>query len=97
YLDYDRKSGTIPEVVLTLTKQDDRLTFDYSKSSPQVPAATNCTFGGLIAGAVWDAEMTATAALSKLAACSDTYLREAQASPAGRPGGGGSTFGGVTQ
>jgi N-methylhydantoinase B len=142
YLDYDRATRTIPEVVLTLTKQDDRLTFDYSKSSPQVPAAVNCTFGGLmagvcagllptiaydipwnhglyrpvevicpeglvcnarkpaavsanIAGAVWEAEMTATAALSKLAACSDTYLREAQAAPAGRPGGGGSTFGGV--
>jgi len=142
YLDYDRATGTIPEVALRLTKQDDRLIFDYSSSSPQVPAATNCTFGGLmagvcagllptiaydipwnhglyrpvevicpegricnarkpaavsanIAGAVWEVEMTATTALSKLAACSDAYLREAQASPAGRPGGGGSTFSGL--
>jgi N-methylhydantoinase B len=52
---------------------------------------------GNIAGAVWEVEMAATAALSKLAACSDTYLREAQAAPAGRPGGGGSSFSGVNQ
>ncbi|HZR97506.1 MAG TPA: hydantoinase B/oxoprolinase family protein [Chloroflexota bacterium] len=135
YLAYEPTTGTIPEVVLTLTKQDDRLIFDYSRSSPQVPNSTNCTFGGLmagicagllptiaydipwnqglyhpvevicpeglicnarkpaavsgnIAGAVWEVEMTATAALSKLAACSDQYLPEAQSSPAGRPGGG---------
>jgi N-methylhydantoinase B len=135
YLAYEPTTGTIPEVVLTLTKQDDRLIFDYSRSSPQVPNSTNCTFGGLMAGicagllptiaydipwnqglyhpvevicpeglicnarkpaavsgnisgAVWEVEMTATAALSKLAACSDTYLPEAQSSPAGRPGGG---------
>ena len=31
--------------------------------------------------------MTATDALSKLAACSDAYLREAQAAPAGGPDG----------
>jgi N-methylhydantoinase B len=135
YLAYEPTTRTIPEVVLTLTKQDDRLIFDYSRSSPQVPNSTNCTFGGLMAGvcagllptiaydipwnqglyhpvevicpeglicnarkpaavsgnisgAVWEVEMTATAALSKLAACSDQYLPEAQSSPAGRPGGG---------
>jgi N-methylhydantoinase B len=35
--------------------------------------------------AVWEVEMTATDALSKLAACSDSYLQEAQAAPAGGP------------
>jgi N-methylhydantoinase B len=135
YLAYEPTTRTIPEVALRLTKQDDRLIFDYSGSSPQVPNSTNCTFGGLMAGicagllptiaydipwnqglyhpvevicpeglicnarkpaavsgnisgAVWEVEMTATAALSKLAACSDQYLPEAQSSPAGRPGGG---------
>jgi N-methylhydantoinase B len=135
YLAYEPKTGTIPEVALTLTKEDDRLIFDYSGSSPQVPDSTNCTWGGLMAGicagllptiaydipwnhglyrpvevicpeglicnarkpaavsgnisgAVWEVEMTATAALSKLAACSDEYLKEAQSAPAGRPGGG---------
>lgn len=48
------------------------------------PAAVS----GNITGAVWEVEQTSTEALSKLAACSDTYMVEAQASPAGRPGGG---------
>src|SRR5581483_11577186 len=45
------------------------------------PAAVS---GGTLE-AVWEVEMTATDGLSKLAACSDTYLREAQAAPAGGP------------
>ncbi len=122
-------------MALKLSKTDDRLVFDYSDSSKQVPNSTNCTWGGLMAGicagllptiaydipwnqglykpievicpegricnaekpaavsgnitgAIWEVEQTATIALSKLAACSDSYLREAQAAPAGRPGGG---------
>ncbi|HZS01944.1 MAG TPA: hydantoinase B/oxoprolinase family protein [Chloroflexota bacterium] len=132
YIENHGTSGAIYEVVLDLTKQDDRLIFDYSRSSPQTPGAVNCTRAGLMAGisaallptlaydipwneglfrpleivcpeglicnarrpaavsggtleAVWEVEMTATDGLSKLAACSDTYLREAQAAPAGGP------------
>ena len=47
------------------------------------PAAVSRSVGE----AVWEVEMTATDALSKLAACSDAYLREAQAAPAGGPDG----------
>lgn len=50
YLERDAASGTIPEVVVTLTKRGDTLTFDYSESSPQMPNATNCTESGLYAG-----------------------------------------------
>ena len=132
YIDNHGAGGTIYEVALALTKQDDRLVFDYSASSPQTPGAINCTRSGLMAGsrrrccrrwrttspgtravparwrssvprgsicnarkpaavsggtleAVWEVEMTATDALSRLAACSDTYLAEAQAAPAGGP------------
>jgi N-methylhydantoinase B len=132
YIDNHGTSGAIYEVALALTKQDDRLIFDYSRSSPQTPGAVNCTHSGLMAGisaallptlaydipwneglfrplevvcpeglicnarkpaavsggtleAVWEVEMTATDALSKLAACSDAYLAEAQAAPAGGP------------
>jgi N-methylhydantoinase B len=132
YIDNHGAGGAIYEVALTLTKQDDRLVFDYSRSSPQTPGAINCTRSGLMAGisaallptlaydipwneglfrpleivcpeglicnarkpaavsggtleAVWEVEMTATDALSRLAACSDAYLAEAQAAPAGGP------------
>ncbi|HLI27489.1 MAG TPA: hydantoinase B/oxoprolinase family protein [Chloroflexota bacterium] len=43
--------------------------------------------------AAWEVEMTATQALSKLVACSDQYLCEAQASPHGGPDG--LTFSGI--
>ncbi|MFC0527641.1 hydantoinase B/oxoprolinase family protein [Phytohabitans kaempferiae] len=133
YLEYDPRSGTVPEIVLELTKQGDRLTFDYSGSSPQAANSTNCTWAGLnagiaagmmptiaydipwneglfrpvevvcaegricnatmpaavsssINGATWEVELTTVAALSRLAACSDQYWREAQASAGGRPG-----------
>jgi N-methylhydantoinase B len=46
------------------------------------PAAVS----GNISGAVWEVDMASTVALSRLAACSDTYLREAQSSSCGRPG-----------
>ncbi len=41
---------------------------------------------GNIAGAVWEAEMATTVALSRLAACSEDYRHEAQASSTARPG-----------
>jgi N-methylhydantoinase B len=133
YLEYDAKSGTVPEVVLELTKSGDQLVFDYSQSSPQAANSTNCAWSGLnagiaagmmptiaydipwneglfrpieviceegricnaafpaavsssINGATWAVELTAVGALSRLAACSPDYDREAQASPGGRPG-----------
>jgi N-methylhydantoinase B len=43
-------TGEIPVVALQLRKEGDQLTFDYSASSAQVPDATNCTWGGLMAG-----------------------------------------------
>jgi len=41
---------------------------------------------GNIAGGVWEVEMATTVALSRLAACSDAYRHEAQASSTARPG-----------
>lgn len=45
------------------------------------PAAVS----GNIAGAVWEAEVASVLAISRLAACSDAFLHEAQASGCGRP------------
>jgi N-methylhydantoinase B len=132
FLERDRATGAVPQVAVTLTKRGDTLTFDFSGSSAQQAAATNCTSSGLmagvagallptiaydipwnegifrpvtvicpeglicnarrpaavsdsIAGAAWEVETTATACVSKLLACSDTYLGEAQAGSGGRP------------
>ena len=45
--------GEVFRVVLKMTKEDDRLTFDFTGSSPQAPYAINCTkwasLGGLFA------------------------------------------------
>ena len=45
--------GEVFRVVLEMTKEDDRLTFDFTGSSPQAPYAINCTrwasLGGLFA------------------------------------------------
>ena len=131
-LERDRATGVIPQVAVTLTKRGDTLSFDFSGSSPQLPAATNCTESGLlagvtgallptfgydiawnaglfrpvtvtcpeglicnarrpaavsdsIAGAAWEVESAALACVSKLLACADSYLGEAQAAQGGRP------------
>jgi N-methylhydantoinase B len=49
-LDYNTATGEIPVVAVELRKEGDQLTFDYSGSSAQAPDATNCTWGGLMAG-----------------------------------------------
>ena len=49
-LEANAATGEIPVVAVRLRKEGDRLTFDYSDSSAQVPDATNCTWGGLMAG-----------------------------------------------
>ena len=45
--------GEVYKVGLTMTKEDDHLTFDFSESSPQSPYAINCSYwaswGGLFA------------------------------------------------
>src|SRR5262249_7470293 len=52
YIDNDGTLGKIYEVALELTKRDDPLIFDYSRSSPQAPIAINCTRAGLHAAIV---------------------------------------------
>jgi N-methylhydantoinase B len=49
-LDRNAATGEIPVVAVELRKEGDQLTLDYSGSSAQVPDATNCTWGGLMAG-----------------------------------------------
>ena len=49
-LDRNAATGEIPVVAVELRKEGDQLTLDYSASSAQVPDATNCTWGGLMAG-----------------------------------------------
>jgi N-methylhydantoinase B len=49
-LDYNAATREIPVVAVELRKEGDQLIFDYSGSSAQVPDATNCTWGGLMAG-----------------------------------------------
>jgi N-methylhydantoinase B len=43
-------SDDIHEVRVRLTREGDRLHFDYTGSSPQVDAAVNCTWHGCVAG-----------------------------------------------
>jgi N-methylhydantoinase B len=50
YLDHDGHHNELYRVEVTLTKEDDRLVFDYSASSPQAPGFVNCTYTGLLAG-----------------------------------------------
>jgi N-methylhydantoinase B len=50
YLEYEPAIGSVPAIILDVTKQGDRLIFDYSRSSPQLPNSRNCTWAGLMAG-----------------------------------------------
>ncbi|MBV9473616.1 MAG: hydantoinase B/oxoprolinase family protein, partial [Solirubrobacterales bacterium] len=132
YLDHDGHEDNLHRVEVTLTKEGDRLIFDYSRSSPQAKGFVNCTYTGLLAGvyagvlpllahdlpwtdgifrtieviappglivsaqwpapvsqgplgAMWLTETTSIEVMSKLAATSERYMREAQASPAAGP------------
>ena len=49
-MEYDAAIKDIPEVHCELRKSGDRLSFDFSQSSGQLPSAVNCTMGGLRAG-----------------------------------------------
>jgi N-methylhydantoinase B len=50
FMEYQPALNDVAEVQLELTKADDKLIFDFSKSSPQVPSSINCTHGGIMAG-----------------------------------------------
>lgn len=50
YLEHDGHQNNLYEIRVTLTKQGEALTFDYSESSPQAPGFVNCTETGLYAG-----------------------------------------------
>lgn len=50
YLDHDGQSNMLYHISLELTKQGDRLTFDFSGSSKQTPGFANCTESALIGG-----------------------------------------------
>ncbi len=50
YLDHDGHEDNLHRIEVTLTKEDDRLIFDYSRSSPQAKGFVNCTYTGLLAG-----------------------------------------------
>ncbi len=47
YLDV---KGSISKVLLTMTKKDDTLTFDFTGSSPQSPHSVNCTLWAALGG-----------------------------------------------
>jgi len=50
FLDHDGKQNRLYRVHVMLTKRGDRLSFDYSDSSPQVAGFVNSTRTGLLAG-----------------------------------------------
>ena len=43
------------KIVLNLTKRDDRMTFDFRGTDPQVEGLINCTYSGLSGGILWAA------------------------------------------
>lgn len=132
FLDHDGQTNRLYRIHVEVTKVDDRLILDFSKSADQAPRFMNCTPSGLLAGvraallpilafdlpwnegvfrpievvarpgsivsaefpapvsqgplgAMWLVETVATAALSRLAATTEEFLNEAQASPNGGP------------
>ncbi|UDY23394.1 hydantoinase B/oxoprolinase family protein [Nocardioides sp. Kera G14] len=50
YFDADGKKAGLHRVEVELTKRDDTLIFDYSRSAEQVPSIVNCTISGLRGG-----------------------------------------------
>jgi N-methylhydantoinase B len=47
YIDHDGHASKIYQVVCTLTKSGDKLTFDFTGTSPNAPGLINCTYSGL--------------------------------------------------
>jgi N-methylhydantoinase B len=47
YIDHDGHAPKIYRIVCTLTKTGDRLTFDFTGTSPNAPGLINCTYSGL--------------------------------------------------
>lgn len=48
YLDYDGQKYNLYKICLTMTKAEDRLTLDFTGTSPQLPGPTNMSLQGLI-------------------------------------------------
>jgi N-methylhydantoinase B len=48
FLEHDGHSNALYKIDLRLTKQDQSLVFDFSRSSPQAPGFINCTRSGLV-------------------------------------------------
>jgi N-methylhydantoinase B len=47
YIDHDGHTPAIYRIVCTMTKRDDRLTFDFTGTSPNARGLINCTYAGL--------------------------------------------------
>jgi N-methylhydantoinase B len=52
FLDHDGHQNRLYRIGLTVTKQGDAITFDFSETSPQAPGFVNCTRSGMI-GAIF--------------------------------------------
>lgn len=50
YIDHDGHAPNLYKMECTMTKQGERLSFDYSGTDPQVRSQINCTYTGMIAG-----------------------------------------------
>lgn len=48
YCDHDGHNDTVSTIRVTLTKQADKLTFDFSQSDPQAEGFINCTYPALL-------------------------------------------------
>ena len=47
YVDHDGHEPRIYQIVCTMTKKGERLTFDFTGTSPNAPGLINCTYSGL--------------------------------------------------
>lgn len=47
YIEHDGHENRLYEVIVTATKAGDRLTLDFTGTSPQAPGFINCTFSGM--------------------------------------------------
>ncbi len=50
FIDHDGHQNKLYRIAVTLTKEGDHMTFDFTGSSPQAPGFINCTMGGMEGG-----------------------------------------------
>jgi N-methylhydantoinase B len=58
YIDHDGHKPEIYQIVCTLKKRGDRLTLDFTGTSPNAPGLINCTYAGLQAACLTAAYLT---------------------------------------